>query len=63
MYFWRTHEQQEIDLIIEKNGQLKTFEIKWNSKAKARLSQTFARQYPNHTFDVVNSDNFFEFVK
>jgi predicted AAA+ superfamily ATPase len=63
MYFWRTHEQQEIDLIIEKNGQLKTFEIKWNSKAKARLSQTFARQYPNHTFEIINSDNFFDFVK
>lgn len=63
MYFWRTHEQQEIDLIIEKNGQLKTFEIKWNSKAKARLSQTFARQYPNHTFEIINADNFFDFVK
>jgi len=62
MYFWRTHEQQEIDLITEKNGQLRVFEIKWNPKAKARLSQTFAKQYPKHTFDVVNSENFFEFL-
>ena len=60
MYFWRTHEQQEIDLIIEKNGSLRAIEIKWNAKTKARLSQTFAKQYPNHSFEVINSDNFFE---
>ena len=62
MYFWRTHEQQEIDLIIEKNNMLRAIEIKWNPKIKARLSQTFASKYQNHTFEVVNSDNFFEFL-
>jgi predicted AAA+ superfamily ATPase len=61
-YFWRTHEQQEIDLIIEKNNQLRAIEIKWNSKAKAKLSQTFVKQYPNHSFEIVNSENFFEFI-
>lgn len=61
-YFWRTQEQQEIDLIIEKNGQLKTIEIKWNPKAKARLSKAFSNKYPNHTFTVINSDNFFEYL-
>lgn len=62
MYFWRTHEQQEIDLIIEKNGQLKAIEIKWSPKAKSRLSQTFAKQYPNHSFEIINSENFFEYI-
>lgn len=62
-YFWRTQEQQEIDLIIEKNGQLKTFEIKWNSNTKVRLSKTFSNQYPNHTFSVINSTNFFEYFE
>lgn len=61
-YFWRPHEQQEIDLIIEKNGILNAIEIKWNSKTKARLSQTFSRQYPNHTFEIINSENYFEFI-
>lgn len=61
-YFWRTQEQQEIDLIIEKNGQLKTVEIKWNPKAKARLSKAFSNKYHNHTFTVINSDNFFEYL-
>ena len=62
MYFWRTHEQQEIDLIIEKNAQLKAIEIKWNPKAKAKLSQTFTKQYPNYSFEIVNSENFFEYI-
>jgi predicted AAA+ superfamily ATPase len=60
-YFWRSQEQQEIDLIIEKNGQLKTFEIKWNPKVKAKLNKTFANFYPNHTFTVINSTNFYDY--
>lgn len=61
-YFWRTSDQQEIDLIIEKNGMLNTYEVKWNSKAKARLSKTFSNNYPNSTFDVINNENFVEFL-
>jgi predicted AAA+ superfamily ATPase len=59
-YFWRTNEQQEIDLIIEKNGQLKTIKIKWNAKTKANLPKTFSNKYPNTDFTVINSQNFFE---
>ena len=29
LYFWRNFNGQEIDLIIEKNGKLETFEFKW----------------------------------
>ncbi|MBN1341004.1 MAG: DUF4143 domain-containing protein [Bacteroidales bacterium] len=28
MYFWRTYDQQEIDLVEETEGKLKAFEIK-----------------------------------
>ncbi len=59
-YFWRTNEQQEIDLIIEKNGQLKTIEIKWNAKTKTNLPKTFSNKYPNSDFMVIHSENFFE---
>jgi uncharacterized protein len=61
-YFWRTTEQQEIDLVIEKNGLLKTVEIKWNPNVKANLTKTFSEKYPNNTFSVINSTNFFEFL-
>ena len=61
IYFWRTTEQQEIDLIIEKNGQLKTFEIKWNDKDRAKLPLSFSNKYPNATFEIINNANFFEY--
>jgi predicted AAA+ superfamily ATPase len=62
LYFWRTTDQKEIDLIVEKNGMLHTFEIKWNPNKKAVLTKSFSNIYPNCTFDVIKSNNFFEFI-
>jgi predicted AAA+ superfamily ATPase len=56
-YFWRTADQQEIDVVIEKENILHTYEIKWNPKKKASLSKTFSSAYPNNTFTVVNPQN------
>jgi predicted AAA+ superfamily ATPase len=56
-YFWRTQDQQEIDLVIEENQVFHAFEIKWNKNAKARLSKTFSRNYENHTFHVITPDS------
>ena len=61
-YFWRTSDQQEIDLIIEKNGVLHSYEVKWSPIVKARLSKTFSNLYPNNTFNVINRENFLEFL-
>ena len=56
-YFWRTADQQEIDVIIEKNKTLHAYEIKWNSEKRIRLSKTFSNVYPNNTFAVINPNN------
>lgn len=61
-YFWRTQDQQEIDLVIEENQVFHAFEIKWNQNAKARLSKTFSRNYENHQFNVINPSNVEEFL-
>jgi uncharacterized protein len=61
-YFWRTADQQEVDLIIDKNGTLHTYEIKWNPKAKARISKTFSGNYPNHDFSVIHKENYWEYL-
>ena len=61
-YFWRTADQQEVDLIIDKNGTLHTYEIKWNPKAKARLSKTFSGNYPNYVFSVIHKKNYCEYL-
>lgn len=61
-YFWRTHHQQEIDYVEERNGQFNAYEFKWNSIKKIKLPESFAKAYPNHTFKVITPDNFEDFI-
>lgn len=63
LFFWRTHEQQEIDLIEEQDGMLHTFEFKWNGKAKSSQPKAFANSYPNSTYEVITPENYWTFVK
>ena len=62
MYFWRTSQQQEIDLIEENGEMLDAYEIKYNAKRNPIISKTFSRAYPNHSFSVINPDNLVNFV-
>lgn len=61
-YFWRTHSQQEIDLIEEKDGILHAYEFKWNEKKKTKLPKSFPSAYPQHTFHVISPSNYQDFV-
>ena len=62
LYFWRTHDQKEIDLLEEKDGRLSAFEFKWNDKKKTHMPKNFAQSYPNSEFSVINKDNFWPFL-
>ncbi|MCB0638576.1 MAG: DUF4143 domain-containing protein, partial [Lewinella sp.] len=62
-YFWRTYDQQEIDWVEERGGQLHGFEIKWNPRKQTRPPIAWSKAYPNATFQVINPDNFQEWVK
>jgi len=62
LYFWRTTQQQEIDLIEDNNGVLNTYEIKYNPKKKPKLSKTFINAYPRHSYDIINPENLTDFV-
>lgn len=44
-YFWRTYDGAEIDLIIERNQKIRAFEIKWSSKRKGKLPESFRKKY------------------
>lgn len=61
MYFWRTMQQQEIDLIEEMDGHLTAFEFKWG-KNKARMPKPFAENYPNTELTVISPENYVDFV-
>lgn len=61
-YFWRTKQQQEIDYIEDTDGVLHAFEFKWNTGKQPNITQTFARNYPQHTYRVINPDNYQSFI-
>ncbi len=59
MYFWRTHSGDEIDLIEEKDGVLKAFEIKY-SKGDKPVPKVFSDNYPNYSYKIINQNNYLE---
>ncbi|MGB1231867.1 MAG: ATP-binding protein [Winogradskyella sp.] len=61
MYFWRTKQQQEVDLVEENNGIITGFELKWNAKKKLRLPKTFVNEY-NANEEIIDRSNFRNFV-
>jgi len=61
-HFWRTHTHQEVDYIEEKDGILHAYEFKWNEKRNAKIPNSFAVNYPNHEFNVINRKNYLEFI-
>jgi uncharacterized protein len=60
-YFWRTYDQQEIDLIEETQGKISAFEMKWGKK-RSRVPKAFADNYPEANYQLVNRENFFGFL-
>lgn len=63
MWFWRTQQQNEIDMIEEHDGKLTAVECKWNpAKANVKPPQPFVRAYPEASFKVVTPANFAEYM-
>ncbi len=60
-YFWRTYDQQEIDLIEVKDTELLAIECKWK-KESAKIPTAFAKAYPEAQFEVINQGNYLEWI-
>lgn len=60
-FFWRTYDQQEIDLLEEKGGKLFGYEFKW-SKQHTKIPSDFLKSYPHSKFTVINQENYHEFL-
>ena len=61
IFFWRTYDQQEIDLIEEREGKLFGYEFKWGSKI-IKAPRKWSEEYPEAQFTVINQDNYLEFI-
>lgn len=62
LYFWRTHDQKEIDFVEIEDGQMATFEFKWNTHKEVKMPASFASAYPEASFKVITPDTFWGFV-
>jgi uncharacterized protein len=60
-YFWRTYDQQEIDLIEVEAEALHAYEFKWNDK-KVKIPAAWQKNYPESSFESINKDNYLNFV-
>ncbi len=61
LYFWRTYDQQEIDLIEEDGEIITAYEIK-SGKKNPKIPKAFANAYPEATYNIVNRDMFWDYV-
>lgn len=66
-YFWRTYDQQEIDLIEERDGRLFGFEFKYNEKKTKnyRPPKIFLETYKNYNpeIKVITPENCWEWLQ
>lgn len=65
IYFWRTHQKEEIDLIEESTDNISAYEFKWKNKksVKEKAPKAFSDKYKNINFKIVDRKNYQEFLK
>lgn len=61
-YFWRTTQQQEIDLIEERDGAMTAFEMKWNPSKKVLFSKSFLDAYNVAETITITPDNYLDYL-
>lgn len=60
-YFWRTYDQQEIDLIEVEDENMDAFECKWKLH-KYKIPTAFAKAYLNANYNIIHQDNYLDWI-
>lgn len=61
VFFWRTWDKKEIDLIEEREGCLFAYEFKYGEK-KSTVPKMWKENYPNSKFSLINKTNYLDFL-
>jgi len=61
-YFWRTYDQQEIDLVEERDGRLYGYECKWSTRKAISPPKSWLSAYPGAEFNGITPDNYLAFL-
>ena len=60
LYFWRSRDGAEVDLIVKQGEQLRAFEIKWSGNRSKRTGAFFTRYKVGP--EIINKDNFLHYL-
>ena len=60
-YFWRTYTGAEIDYVEEWENALHGYEFKWGERSK-KQPRSWISAYPHATHEVINRENYLDFV-
>ncbi len=60
-YFWRIYTGAELDYVEDKDGKFSAYEFKF-AKEKAKVPQSWQEAYSG-SFELINKDNFLEFIR
>jgi predicted AAA+ superfamily ATPase len=62
LYFWRTYDQQEVDLVEEREGKLHGYEFKWSQTKPIAPPKDWLSTYDNADFAVITPENYQELI-
>lgn len=62
LYFWRTYDGQEVDLVEEGDGTLLGLEVKYSAKTKLKKLKNFTEIYDNSSVELVNIENYLNYL-
>jgi uncharacterized protein len=62
MYFWRTYDRQEIDLVEERDGIFHGYEFKWSRSRPVSAPAAWTTAYPDAKYAVITPANYGDFV-
>jgi uncharacterized protein len=62
-WFWRTYQQQEIDLIEEIDGDFSAYETKWKQFRQVKFPRTFTDNYKPVISLAITPENFDDFLE
>ena len=61
-YFWRAYDQQELDLVEEREGKLFGYECKWSTRKTPSAPRHWLTSYPEAEFTVITPENYLAFL-
>lgn len=61
LYFWRTYDGQELDLVEEREGRLFGYEMKW-AREKVKPPKDWVKSYKQAEYAVINKGNYLDFI-